>query len=311
MLYGVGSSLSVVIPAFNEAAGIEGTVQRVLSSLADGEGGAELVIVDDGSTDETWRVLCELADRYEAVVPIRHSANYGVDAAVASGVRAAAGSCIVTFDADLTYDPALIPRLAAVLDEAGAQIVLASAYMRGGRVSGVPWVRRCCSLWANRYLSLATKGAIATLTCLVRAYDAQLVRRLIDENDSIETTYGLLFAALSAGARVVEIPAHLDWSHQPKERVQRLAWRRIAQRISLVAIAGARYRRSLLLAVPGLVPGLVPLVVLAAALFHASAAQIAALALGTFILQCVSLALGSLQIGHFAFRRHSEATTCR
>ncbi len=307
----MGSSLSVVIPAFNEAAGIEHTVQSVFRALGECAGPVELVVVDDGSADETWRTLCRLAEGNAAIVPIRHSANYGIDAAVSSGIRAAHGSVIVTFDADLTYDPAIIPRLVSTLRETGADIALASAYMRGGRVTAVPWLRRCCSVWANRYLSLATKGRIATLTCLVRAYDAGLIKALISAHPGIEVTYGVLFAGLRQGARTVEVPAQLDWSRQPKTRAQRVSLRRIVRRVAYVAVAGVRYRRTLLLAVPGLVPGLIPLVVLTAALFHATPAQIAAMALGTLVVQCVSLALGSLQIGHFALRRHSEASPCR
>lgn len=107
-------SLSVVVPVLDEEASLEELQARFAASLpAD----AEIIYVDDGSSDGTFAVLEKIAARDPRVRACRFRRNFGKSAALAAGFRRARGSIVATIDADLQEDPADIPRLAAKLEE--------------------------------------------------------------------------------------------------------------------------------------------------------------------------------------------------
>lgn len=101
------TTLSIVMPVYNEAATILRALDRVLA--VDYTCPTELVIVDDGSSDSTWQLLESITD--SRVRLVRHARNRGKGAAVLTGVEHATGSHLVILDADLEYSPKDIPAL--------------------------------------------------------------------------------------------------------------------------------------------------------------------------------------------------------
>jgi glycosyltransferase involved in cell wall biosynthesis len=99
--------LSVLMPAYNEATTLLAAVKRVLD--VDYPCEMELVVVDDGSTDDSWRILAELDEH--RIVRRQHPRNLGKGAAIRTAVQAATGDYMVICDADLEYAPEEIPRL--------------------------------------------------------------------------------------------------------------------------------------------------------------------------------------------------------
>jgi glycosyltransferase involved in cell wall biosynthesis len=101
--------ISIVIPAFNEAGGIAGTIASLRQALAASpEEGAEILVVDDGSSDDTGRLAAEAGASV-----VRHPHNVGYGQALKSGILAARHDTIVIIDADLTYPAESIPELVA------------------------------------------------------------------------------------------------------------------------------------------------------------------------------------------------------
>jgi len=101
--------ISIVIPALNEAGGIAGTIDSLHQALAHSpEAGAEILVVDDGSSDATARIAAEAGASV-----VRHPHNVGYGQALKSGIRAARHDTIVIIDADLTYPAQSIPELVA------------------------------------------------------------------------------------------------------------------------------------------------------------------------------------------------------
>ncbi len=109
-------SISVVVPLFNESATLAPLCERIGAALLGRS--FEILLVDDGSRDDSWKTISELAVRNPSLVRgLRHRRNFGKADALATGFAHAAGSTIVTIDADLQDDPAEIPALLAKLDQ--------------------------------------------------------------------------------------------------------------------------------------------------------------------------------------------------
>ena len=109
--------LSIIVPVLNEAPSL-GQLHREITSTCDAENiDVEIVFIDDGSTDASWRVISELSARDERVSGIRFRRNFGKAAALTAGMRAARGNWILMMDADLQDDPAEIPQFLAKAEE--------------------------------------------------------------------------------------------------------------------------------------------------------------------------------------------------
>ena len=123
--------LTVVIPAYNEEQSIEPMVERLVLALEQRVEGLEILFVDDGSRDGTWRRISELAVRDPRVRGIRFARNFGHQAALTAGVDAALGRAVVIIDADLQDPPEVIPEMIERW-RAGAEVVYGQRDVREG-----------------------------------------------------------------------------------------------------------------------------------------------------------------------------------
>jgi dolichol-phosphate mannosyltransferase len=106
-------TLSVVIPLHNEEAVLPRLLLELLATLETLDCASEVVLVDDGSTDRTWQQIRAAADRDPRIHGVRLSRNFGHQAALSAGLRAATGDAVVTMDGDLQHPPGVIPQLVA------------------------------------------------------------------------------------------------------------------------------------------------------------------------------------------------------
>ncbi|MEN6545584.1 MAG: glycosyltransferase family 2 protein [Armatimonadia bacterium] len=113
----MGSKLSVVVPLYNEAEVIEEFCRRLELVLSGLDMQSEVILVDDGSSDETWALIEQVSLRYSNVRGVRLSRNFGHQRALMAGLGAATGDAIAMMDGDLQHPPELIPRLVASWQE--------------------------------------------------------------------------------------------------------------------------------------------------------------------------------------------------
>ncbi len=132
--------LTIVIPTYNEAENIKILVERLVDVLeTNGINDFEVLVVDDNSPDETCSIVKQISRKDQRIKCILRVDEKGLASAVVEGFRHAKGSYIVVMDADLQHPPEIVPKLVRFLEEKGADVAVASRYVKGGGVAG--WSR--------------------------------------------------------------------------------------------------------------------------------------------------------------------------
>jgi glycosyltransferase involved in cell wall biosynthesis len=246
--------VSVMLPAYNEATILEQNLARVhqyMSSM-EHEYRWEMVIVNDGSQDKTGELAERFAARHDNVRVFHHLTNFGLGQALRLAALHCKGDYLLMLDMDLSYSPDHIARLLTRIRETRAEIVLTSPYMEGGQVSNVPWLRRTLSTWANRFLAASVQGHLSTLTSMVRVYDGPFLRSLNLRSMGMDVMPEILYKAKMLGARVEEIPAHLDWGVLSEKKAQRRSSMRIVRHTAAIVLSGFLFRPVMYFIAPGL-----------------------------------------------------------
>jgi glycosyltransferase involved in cell wall biosynthesis len=194
--------LSVIIPIKDERDNIGPLHDQVTAALAGTD--YEIVFVDDGSADDSFQLLDELAARDERVKLVCLRRNYGQTAALLAGIDYSHGDILVTMDGDLQNDPADIPHLLAKLHE-GYDVVLGQRARRQDAF----WIRKLPSLCANWLIRKVTRVTFRDFGCTLR-----VLRREVAESLPL---YGEMHRfvpalALQHGARIAQIPVR----HHPR-----------------------------------------------------------------------------------------------
>ena len=168
--------LSVIVPAFDEGPVIAGSIKRILAELGDLDGGMELLVVDDGSADDTAERAAEAGARV-----IRLGANSGKGAAVRAGALAASGRTVAFTDADLAYAPEQILLLLERI-EAGWDMVVGSRYVAGSTAEvRAGLVRRVGGRVINTLVRLVLSGDHADTQCGLKAFRVDVARLLFSQ----------------------------------------------------------------------------------------------------------------------------------
>jgi dolichol-phosphate mannosyltransferase len=123
--------LSVVIPCYNEEKTLERCIDRVMA-IADTLLSLEVIVVDDCSRDQSFRIAQELALKYQGIVVLKHEFNQGKGAALRTGFKKATGDFVAVQDADLEYDPQDLKKLLVPLVNGVADVVLGSRFLSSG-----------------------------------------------------------------------------------------------------------------------------------------------------------------------------------
>ena len=197
----------IVVPTHNEAANIV----ELLDRLADHVPDADVVVVDDASSDATRALVHERMERDDRLRIVERPEKRGLGDAYRQAFMSARDDgydAVVQIDADLSHDPASLPIMLAVAEQ-GIPVVIGSRYIPGGTVTGWPRRRTWLSRWANRYVAVMLGLAINDATAGYRVYRVEALDS-IGLDDLQASGYGfqveMTYRAVRTGLAVVEIP---------------------------------------------------------------------------------------------------------
>jgi glycosyltransferase involved in cell wall biosynthesis len=197
------TTLSVVVPAFNEESGIEPVIERVRAigpALARMNTALEFIIVDDGSRDRTAALVSKFPD----VRLVQHLKNRGYGAAIKTGFRHASGEYLAFLDADGTYPPEKLPDLLCMAINEKAELVV------GSRMSGtkteMPLTRRVGNFAYARLLSLIGNVPVRDTASGMRVLRRDILEVLYPLPDGLEFTPAMSTRAIHENLRIVEVP---------------------------------------------------------------------------------------------------------
>jgi glycosyltransferase involved in cell wall biosynthesis len=199
-----GTSLSVVVPAYNEENAIDAMIARLLAQrealAAAGVGAFEVVIVDDGSRDRT----AERVAAHPEVRLVRHARNRGYGAALKTGFAAATGEWLAFLDADGTYPPEQLADLYRTARADAADLVVGSRMM--GAATEMPLVRRIGNAIFATLLTLVARRRVSDSASGMRVFRKTALPALYPLPDGLNFTPVMSVRALYEGLRVVETP---------------------------------------------------------------------------------------------------------
>ena len=223
-------TLSVIIPVYNERNTVGEVLRRIRA--VDIPLQLEVIVVDDGSTDGTDKVLKAVED--STVRVLTHPSNKGKGAAVRTGLDKANGDLIVIQDADLEYDPDDWPRLLEPMLKGKAQVVF------GSRFTGERKNMALSDWIANRFLVFVTnvvyRTTLSDMETALKLFDRDILTGIAIESDHFDFEPEFTAKVLNRGIRIYEVP--ISWAGREIAEGRKYRWRDSARALQTLL----RYR---------------------------------------------------------------------
>ncbi|HJW65027.1 MAG TPA: dolichyl-phosphate beta-glucosyltransferase [Actinomycetes bacterium] len=201
------TGLSLIFPCYNEAERLPQTLATYLRQLSGEPGTVEVLVVDDGSTDETFAVARAVAARDHRVRVIRSQPNHGKGFGVRTGMLEATGELLVFTDADGSYGPGEVARVAAAL----ADTPVAIGWRPAGWATGPP-TRRLASRLFNRAIQALLGLPFGDTQCGLKGFRRQAALEVFGRSrlDGFAFDVEVLFLARRLGLAVSEVPVRAE-----------------------------------------------------------------------------------------------------
>lgn len=218
------SKLSVVIPAYNEAKRLPATLREVLAWLDTKKRPAEVVIVDDGSTDDTLKVAEALAKADQRINLVGYKPNAGKGAAVRRGVTEARGNLILIMDADNATPISELPKLEAALKH--SDIAIGSRYLGQAEEPDRNLLRMALSRLGNWLIRQLLVPGINDTQCGFKLFKAEIAKPIFARAkvDRWGFDFEILALARRKGYKITEVPVNWHEAAGSHLRASRAAW---------------------------------------------------------------------------------------
>jgi glycosyltransferase involved in cell wall biosynthesis len=211
------SLLSVIVPVYNERVTVAEVIRRIRA--VDVPVDVEVIVVDDGSSDGTDKVLTALAD--STVRVLTHPVNRGKGAAIRTAMGSARGDLLLIQDADLEYDPEDWPRLLEPILRGKARVVYGSRFT-GERMNMLPlhWI-------GNRFLSLVTNllysSTMSDMETCYKLFDRRVLEGITIQSDKFDFEPEITAKVLRRGYRIYEVP--ISYAGREISEGKKITWR--------------------------------------------------------------------------------------
>ena len=241
--------VSIIIPAFNEARRITPTLEQFDEFLRDSQLRYEIIVVDDGSADDTVAVVRAVAENMPALSCLESKPNHGKGYVVRKGMLAARGRIRVMVDADGSTPAWQLPRLIGPVQSGDVAVSIGSRYTRGASVDRKqPFYRRWWSRFANQVVQWTLVRGVVDTQCGFKAFRDDAAKQVFSRAQIDGWAFDLEALALAKRMDfgILEVAVH--WSDDPRSKINPLkdAWNVAKELVSI--------RRNLNRGVYGLLP---------------------------------------------------------
>jgi dolichyl-phosphate beta-glucosyltransferase len=215
--------ISIVIPAYNEEKRIKGSLSETCAFLNDSGMEYEIVVVDDGSTDGTSRIVERLVTDFPKVKLVRYEENKGKGHALRTGVLVTKGDFVLVMDADLSTPMEELWKLMPYLSDGRFDVAIGSrALALSDIIKKQPWWRQGMGKMFNKIVKTLVIGDFSDTQCGFKLFGGDVARNLFGEAKIDRFAYDveILARAKRKGCRIKEVP--IRWIDSPESRVDPL-----------------------------------------------------------------------------------------
>jgi dolichyl-phosphate beta-glucosyltransferase len=212
--------MSIVIPAYNEKMRIEGSLSEACAYMNDFGMEYEIIVVDDGSSDGTGRIVDRIAEDVRNVRLVGYEKNRGKGHALRTGVLVTKGDFVLVMDADLSTPMDELRKLMPYLSDGGIDIAIGSrALALSNIIKKQPWWRRGMGKTFNKFVRTLVIGGFSDTQCGFKLFKGEIARSLFGQATIDRFAYDVEILALAKkkGYGIKEVP--IRWINSPESRV--------------------------------------------------------------------------------------------
>ncbi len=201
--------LSVILPCFNEEENIKRISTELLPILRNLEEDFEIIVVDDGSTDNSEKEILKIKTEEPHIKLVKHPKNLGAGSAFRTGFKNAESDLLITMDADFTFSPKFIPLLLEnIKKRPDIDFVIGSPKL-GGYEKDVEFWRIIISKFINGIYSFLLRQKVTAVTPFFRLYKTNQIKKLSLKSRGFEICAEILFKLVFSGRKFIEVPTPL------------------------------------------------------------------------------------------------------
>ncbi|MCK5581491.1 MAG: glycosyltransferase family 2 protein [Candidatus Omnitrophica bacterium] len=211
--------LSVIIPVYNEARTIDTIIKKVQSSPLPNEVTKEIIIVNDGSTDNTPQIL-EKHTPSSGIKVLHQDQSHGKTAAVCIGIKHAAGDIIIIQDADLEYNPEDYSNLITPIIKQAASVVYGSRFK--GTIKKMTWINRFANILSNITFNLLFSTNISDINTCYKVFKQDILKSITIETRNFGFDTEVTTKLIKNGHKIHEVP--INYVARSKKEGKKINW---------------------------------------------------------------------------------------